>query len=82
VLVDGVSVIVPRQYGDITISPSVDAVEKVRIQSTMFDAAFGHSAGGLIGSATRGGTSQMHGWFEDFYRNKIFDANSSSTAAA
>jgi hypothetical protein len=75
VVVDGASVIVPRQYGDITTSPSVDAVEEVRIQSTMFDAAYGHSTGGLISYATRGGTNQLHGSFEDFYRNKIFDAN-------
>ena len=72
VVIDGASVIVPRQYGDITTSPSVDAVEEVRIQSTMFDAAYGHSAGGLISYATR---NQLHGSFEDFYRNKIFDAN-------
>ena len=75
VTVDGASVVVPRQGGSIATSPSGDTVEELRVQTTMFDAAYGHSNGGVVTYATRAGTNQLHGSFEDFYRNKAFNAN-------
>ncbi len=75
VLVDGASVVMPRQGGSIATSPSGDAVEELRVQTTMFDAAYGHSNGGVVTYATRSGTNQLHGSFEDFYRNKALNAN-------
>ncbi len=75
VTVDGASVVMPRQGGSIATSPSGDTVEELRVQTTMFDAAYGHSNGGVVLYATRSGTNQLHGSFEDFYRNKAFNAN-------
>ncbi|MEN6546397.1 MAG: carboxypeptidase-like regulatory domain-containing protein, partial [Armatimonadia bacterium] len=75
VTVDGASVVMPRQGGSIATSPSGDTVEELRVQTTMFDAAYGHSNGGVVMYATRSGTNQLHGSFEDFYRNKAFNAN-------
>ena len=75
VVVDGASVVMPRQGGSIGTSPSGDAVEELRVQTTMFDAAYGHSNGGVVSYATRSGTNRLHGSFEDFYRNKAFNAN-------
>src|SRR5262249_56192471 len=77
VQVDGASVVMPRQGGSIATSPSGDAVEELRIQTTMFDAAYGHSNGGVVSYATRAGTNQLHGSFEEFYRNKAFNPNTS-----
>ncbi len=51
-------------------------MEELRVQTTLFDAAYGHSNGGVVSYATRSGTNQLHGSFEDFYRNKVFNANS------
>lgn len=76
VTVDGASVVMPRQGGSVGTSPSGDAVEELRVQTTMFDAAYGHSNGGVVSYATRAGTNQLHGSFEYFYRNKAFNANS------
>ncbi|MFB3827199.1 MAG: carboxypeptidase regulatory-like domain-containing protein [Bryobacteraceae bacterium] len=76
VVVDGASVVMPRQGGSIATSPSGDTVEELRVQTTMFDAAYGHSNGGVVSYATRSGTNQLHGSFEDFYRNSAFNANS------
>ncbi|GIU77175.1 MAG: hypothetical protein KatS3mg005_0413 [Bryobacteraceae bacterium] len=76
VVVDGASVTMPRQGGAIATSPSGDTVEELRVQTTMFDASFGRSNGGVISYATRSGTNQLHGSFEYFYRNKALNANS------
>ncbi len=75
IIIDGASVVMPRQKGSIASSPSGDAVEEVRVQTTMFDAAYGHTNGGMMTYATRGGTNQLHGLFEGFYRDKVLEAN-------
>src|SRR5262249_532052 len=56
IVIDGGSVVMPRQRGSMANSPSGDTVEELRVQTTMFDAAFGHSGGGVVTYATRGGT--------------------------
>lgn len=76
IVVDGASVTMPRQGGAIAISPSGDAVEELRVQTTMFDASYGRSNGGVISYSTRSGTNELHGSFEYFYRNKALNANS------
>jgi len=76
VVVDGASITMPRQGGAMATSPSGDTVEELRVQTTMFDAGFGRSNGGVISYATRSGTNQVHGSFEYFYRNKALNANS------
>jgi len=76
ILVDGASVVMPRQGGSIAASPSGDAVEEVRVQTTLFDAAFGRTNGGVVSYATRSGTNELHGSFEGFYRNRWMEANS------
>lgn len=76
ITIDGASVTVPRQTGSMTNSPTGDMVEELRVQTTMFDAAYGRSTGGVISYTTRGGTNDIHGSFETFYRNKVFNANS------
>jgi len=75
IIVDGASVVMPRQNGAVATSPGGDSVEEVRVQTTMFDAAYGHSNGGVVTYATRGGTNQLHGSFESFYRNNALEAN-------
>jgi hypothetical protein len=76
VVVDGASVVMPRQGGAIGTSPSGDTVEELRVQTTMFDAAYGHSNGGVVTYATRSGSNRPHGSFEGFLRNKALNANS------
>ncbi len=76
ILVDGASIVMPRQGGAMGSSPSGDTVEELRVQTTMFDAAYGLTNGGVVSYATRSGTNELHGSFEGFIRNEIFNANS------
>jgi hypothetical protein len=55
ITIDGASVVMPRQGGSIASSPSGDNVQEMRVQTTMFDAAFGRSNGGVVTYSTRGG---------------------------
>jgi hypothetical protein len=41
--------------------PTLDSVEEVRIHTTMFDAAYGHSNGGAVSITTKSGTNGLHG---------------------
>jgi hypothetical protein len=75
IIIDGASVVMPRQRGSIAASPSGDAVEEFRVQTTLFDAAYGRTAGGVLSYSTRAGTNQLHGSFEGFLRNEVLEAN-------
>ncbi len=59
--VDGVPNVVPRQTGLVATMPMGDAVEEFKVNTTMFDASQGRSAGGTIAVTTRGGTNGFHG---------------------
>jgi hypothetical protein len=47
--------------GPYTFVPSIDTVDEVKVQTTLFDAAYGHSNGGAVNITTRGGTNEPHG---------------------
>ncbi len=62
--------------GTIGFVPSLDAVEEVKVHTTMFDAAYGHSNGGAVTITTRGGTNDPHGAVYLYKRWKALNANS------
>ncbi len=62
--------------GTIGFVPSLDAVEEVKVHTTMFDAAYGHSNGGAVTITTRGGTNEPHGALYLYKRWKALNANS------
>jgi outer membrane receptor for Fe3+-dicitrate len=55
VMVDGIPNTIPQSGGVIVFTPPLDAVEEMKVHTTLFDAAFGHSNGGAINITTRGG---------------------------
>ncbi len=59
--VDGMPNVVPRQSGLVATMPMGDAVEEFKVNTTMFDASQGRSAGGTIAVTTRGGTNRYSG---------------------
>jgi len=61
IILDGVPDTVPLSAGSVVVVPSVDSIEEVKVNTTMFDASYGHSNGGAINIVTRGGTNQLHG---------------------
>src|SRR6266478_49653 len=50
-------------------SPSIDAIQEVKIETANYDAEFGSEAGGHINVVTKSGTNQIHGALYEFLRN-------------
>jgi hypothetical protein len=61
--------------------PSIEAVEEVQIITNQFSAEYGRASGGRINIRTRGGSNKYRGRIFDFYRNDIFNANTSNNKA-
>ena len=59
------------------LSPSVEAVQEVRVMTNTYDAQFGRTGGGTINTTLRSGGQQWHGSLYEFFHNAVFDANSS-----
>jgi hypothetical protein len=57
------------------VSPTADAVQEFKIQTSNYDAAVGRSGGGTINVVTKQGTNALHGTLFDYWRNSVFDAN-------
>ena len=55
-------------------SPSIDAMQEFKMESSGYSAEYGKVAGGLISMALRSGTNQYHGSLWDYFRNNTFDA--------
>jgi len=62
--------------GTIGFVPSVDSVEEVKVHTTMFDAAYGHSNAGAVSIVTKGGSNDLHGALYLYKRWPGFYANS------
>jgi len=75
-MIDGIPNTVAQNNGGPVYIPSVDAVEEIKVHTTMFDAQYGHSNGGAINITTRGGTNEVHGIAYLYKRWAALDANS------
>jgi len=62
-------------FGGFAVQPSPDAVEEFKIQTNIYDAAFGKTAGSTINLITKSGTNSFHGSVYDFLRNDALDAS-------
>ncbi|MGB7265851.1 MAG: TonB-dependent receptor, partial [Terracidiphilus sp.] len=56
--------------------PSMEAVQEVKVQNTLFDAEVGHGAG-VENTVLRAGTNQYHGAAYYVFQNTYMDANTS-----
>ncbi len=74
-MVDGIPNTVPTGGGLVVFVPSLDSVEEVKVQTTMFDAAYGHTNGGAVNIVTKGGTNQLHGAVYNYKRWRALNAN-------
>ncbi|MCZ2078049.1 MAG: TonB-dependent receptor plug domain-containing protein [Bryobacteraceae bacterium] len=67
-------------YKDISVQPTVDAVEEFKVQSGSMSAEFGNTLGGVVNVVTKSGTNQPHGSLYEFLRNDKFDARNTFAA--
>jgi hypothetical protein len=73
-LVDGVPA-KENQHESNSISPSIDAIQEFRVQTSNYNAEFGTEAGAQINLVTKSGTNRFHGSLYEFLRNDIFDGS-------
>lgn len=63
-----------RQFGNIAIKPSIDAIQEFKVQSNSYSSEFGSAAFGQINLVTKSGTNALHGALFEFVRNEKMDA--------
>jgi hypothetical protein len=55
--------------------PAPDTISEFKVQTAMYDASYGRSAGANVDIVSRSGTNQWHGSAWEFFRNDRLDAN-------
>jgi len=55
--------------------PSPDALQEFKVQTSDYDAGYGHSGGANVNIVTKSGTDTIHGSLFEFNRNDDFNAN-------
>jgi hypothetical protein len=55
--------------------PNPDTLEEFKVQTGLYDAAFGRAAGANVSVITKTGTNQHHGTIFEFFRNDVLNAN-------
>jgi outer membrane receptor protein involved in Fe transport len=63
-----------RAIGTLIVRPSMDALAEFRVQTNLYSAEVGRTAGGVINLITRSGTNELHGSLYEFFRNSALDA--------
>ncbi|MFC6644626.1 carboxypeptidase regulatory-like domain-containing protein [Granulicella cerasi] len=56
------------------VKPPPDALAEFKLQTSSFDASFGHSAGAVINASIKSGTNQFHGDLWEYWRNDALNA--------
>ena len=75
---DGISVSDVLSSGSISGGipiPNPDMVEEFKVQTGLYDAAFGRGAGANVSVITKSGTNEYHGTMFEFLRNDVLNAN-------
>lgn len=55
--------------------PNPDAIQEFKVQTAMYDAAYGRNAGANVDVITKSGTNAFHGDAWEFFRNSVLNAN-------
>ena len=75
---DGISVSDVQGSGSISGGipiPNPDTLQEFKVQTGLYDAAFGRAAGANVSVITKSGSNQYHGSIFEFWRNDILNAN-------
>ena len=63
-----------RAIGTVGVKPSIDAIAEVKVQTSLYTAEVGRTAGGIVNIITKSGTNSYRGSAFEFYRHERFDA--------
>lgn len=55
--------------------PAPETIEEFKVQTSMYDATYGRSAGGNIQAVTKSGSNNFHGSIYEYFRNDVLNAN-------
>src|SRR5579862_3806342 len=61
-------------FGSIPI-PNPDAIQEFKVQTSLYDAAYGRNAGANVNVLTKSGSNELHGTLFEFFRNDDLNAN-------
>ncbi|HVW77009.1 MAG TPA: TonB-dependent receptor [Alloacidobacterium sp.] len=56
------------------VKPPPDALAEFKVQTSNYDAEFGHSAGAVLNASIKSGTNSLHGNVWEYWRNDALDA--------
>jgi hypothetical protein len=62
--------------------PAPEAIQEVKVQTSLYDASFGHAGGGQIQVITKGGGNDFHGGAYEYFGNDALNANNPFLKAA
>ncbi len=74
VTLDGVIATEPR-INTMVFSPSIDAIEEFKVQTSSYSAEYGQNNGAIVQIALKSGTNRLRGTLYEFVRNDVFDAS-------
>jgi hypothetical protein len=60
--------------GSIGVRPSVDAIQELRVETSVYPADSGRTAGAVVNIITKSGTNSFHGDVYEYFRNDIFNS--------
>lgn len=63
-----------RLIGTLGVRPSPDAIQEVKVETGLYTAEVGRSAGGVVDLITKSGTNSLHGSVYEYFRNDVLDA--------
>jgi hypothetical protein len=63
-----------RNIGEIEVKPSIDAIEEVKVQTSLYSADTGRTSGGVVQIVTKSGSNTFKGSIYEYLRNDAFDA--------
>lgn len=76
ILLDGIAVDRQEWHQEFDeTAPSVEALQEFTVQASTYSAEYGHTGGGVVSFASKGGTNQFHGKLYDIFRNDKLDSN-------
>ena len=55
--------------------PAPEAIQEFKVQTSLYDATFGRSAGGNVQAVTKSGANDFHGAAYEYFRNDELNAN-------